>query len=162
MVFADQSWTSKILSSKILITRSYCAYAVRGATCQLQSFSVYFAQLFRYGSQPIFSSFVEIWLQATRSWWSSLEISTFVIGRVCQQESAECVGKQGPRSEWAKGTTLRQALSRTEGRNRQAEHATVRLYAIVERWCGRRSKYSVARPWKLNCEKFSQGLSAKF
>ena len=39
---------------------TYCAYAVRGATCQLQSFLVYFAQLCRYGSQPIFSSFGEI------------------------------------------------------------------------------------------------------
>ena len=49
----------------------------------------------------------------------SLEISTIVVDRICQRESAECVGKQGTHSEWAKGTLL-QALSRTEGRNRQA------------------------------------------
>jgi len=72
-------------------------------------------------------------LQATRSSWSSLEISTSVVDRICQQESAECVGKQGAHSEWVKETALLQALSWTEGRNRQAaEHgvaATVRLYA---------------------------------
>ena len=144
---------------------------MRGATCQLQSFSVYFAQLCRYGSQPIFSSFVKIWLQATRSWWSSLEISTFVVDRVCQRESAECVGKQGPHSEWAKGTTLRQALSRTEGRNRQAG-SRARCYSHVIRNCWAMGVVNInlevggastvwRDPRKLNREKFSQGLSAK-
>jgi len=55
-------------------------------------------------------------LQATQSSWSSLEINTFVIDHICLQGSAECVGKQGVHSEWAKGTTLLQDRSRTEGR----------------------------------------------
>ena len=77
----------------------YCAYAVHGATCQLQLFLVYFAQLLcRYGSQSIFSSYGEIWLQATLSSWSSLSISIFFVNRICQRESAECVGKQGVHS----------------------------------------------------------------
>ena len=65
---------------------------------------------------------------------------TFVVDCVCQRESAECAGKQAPHSEWAKGTTLRQALSpelKAEIGRRAIEHgvaATVRLYAIVGRW----------------------------
>jgi len=44
-----------------------------------------------------------------------LEINTFVVDRTCLRESAECIGNQGAHSEWAKGTTLLQALSRTGG-----------------------------------------------
>jgi len=55
-------------------------------------------------------------LQANRSSWSSLEINTFVVDRIRLRESAKCVGKQGAHSEWAKGTTLLQARSQTEGR----------------------------------------------
>jgi len=44
-----------------------------------------------------------------------LEINTFVVDRICLRENAECVGRQGAHSEWAKGTTLLQARSRTEG-----------------------------------------------
>ena len=106
-------------------THTYCACAVCGATCQhdLHSFLVYFAQLLCcYSSLPIFSS----WLQATRSSWSSLEIGTFVVNCICQRESAECVGKQVVQSEWAKGTTLLQALSERKAEiGRQAEHSIV-------------------------------------
>ena len=52
----------------------------------------------------------------------SLEISTIVVDRICQRESAECIGKQVVHSEWVKGTMLLQALSRTDGRW-AAEHA---------------------------------------
>ena len=54
----------------------------------------------------------------------SLEVSTFVVDRIC-------VRKQGAHSEWAQGMLL-QALSWTEGRNQQAAElgvaAAVRLY----------------------------------
>ena len=140
-VFVDQTRTSKILSSKILpefflITRTTHTHAVRGATCQHMTFSrsqytllscCVDMALYRY-----FSSFGEIQLQANRSSWSSLEINTFVVDRICLRESAECVGKQGAHSEWAKGTTLLQARSRTEDRRSAGEQvvvATVRLYA---------------------------------
>ena len=87
---------------------------MRGASCHLHSFLVYFVQLLcRCGSLPIiFSSFGEIQLVL-------FEISNSVVDRICQQESAECVGKQGAHSEWVKRTIL-QALSRTEGQNWQA------------------------------------------
>ena len=46
------------------------------------------------------------------------------------RESAECVGKQGEHSQWANGTTLLQARSRTEGRisaGRQQSTSWLRL-----------------------------------
>ena len=98
------------------INHRYCTYAVRGTTCQLQSFLAYFAQLLC--CYKLRRNLVASYLILAS--WSSLEISTFVVDRICKRESAECVGKQGAHSEWAKDTTLLHALSRTEGRNHQA------------------------------------------
>ena len=84
---------------------------MRGATCQLQSFLVYFAQL-------------------CRSTWSSLEISTFVVDRVCQREVQSVLKSKDRTQSGRKG----QALSRTEGRNRQAG-SKARCYSQVIRDC---------------------------
>ena len=91
---------------------------MRGATCQLQSFLVYFAQL-------------------CRSTWSSLEISTFVVDRVCQRE-VQSVLKSKDRTQSGRKEQRYAKLSpelKAEVGRRAAEHAaTVRLYAIVGRW----------------------------
>ena len=86
------------------------------------------------------------------------------------QASEKCVEKQGPHSEWTKGTTLRQALSRTEGRNRQAG-SRARWYSQLIRDCWAMGVVNInlevggastrGDPRKLNRKKFSQGLSAK-
>ena len=73
-------------------------------------------------------------MQATRSSWSSLEISTIVVDRICPRESAECVGKQGAYSEGVKGERYSKLSPELKAEiDRQAvEHgldATVRLYA---------------------------------
>ena len=84
---------------------------------------------------------------------------------VSARESAECVGKQGEHSEWAKGTTLFQARSRTEGRisaGRQQSTSWLRLPGT--RLLGEVGGASTARrrrSSKIKSRKVCQGLSAK-
>jgi len=90
---------------------------------------------------------------------------------VSANEKVQCVGKQGSHSEWAKGTTLRQALSRTEGRNRQAgSRAHCYNQGIRDCWAMGVVNLNLEvggastgwRSSKIKSRKFSQGLSAKF
>ena len=110
---------------------------MRGATCQLQWFSVYFAQLCHYGSQPIFSSFREIWLQLPDPGGllsrlvpsSSIVSANEKVQSVLESKDRTQSGQKGQRY-----AELSPELKAEIGR-RAAEHAaTVRLYAIVGRW----------------------------
>ena len=113
-------------------------------------------------------------MQATRSSWSSLKISTFIVDRICQRESAECVGKQGAHSKWAKGTTLLQADCRAwRGCYSIQSGYTLRLLGdsptretswamvVVKLQLEVGGTSTVWQSRKLNLKNFSQGLSAK-
>jgi len=79
----------------------------------------------------------QLYFQASeKSSWSSLEVSNFVVDCICQRESAECVGKQGTHSEWAKGKTIYSKLSpelKAEIGRHAAEHGVVARVRQVTR-----------------------------
>ena len=89
--------------------------------------------------------------------WSSLEISTFIVDRICQRESAECVGKQGATQNGRKG----QRYSRRPKSAGAKKLPDCWAMGVVNLQLNVGGASTAWRSSKIKSRKFSQGLSAK-